>query len=245
MSSRRGSTATRPTSVTSECIADRLSSAAHVLGAVMWTLPESTVAAYPRAVARATRRPTSSARSGVANNSGCRVALNASIDPSKTSAPRLMIDDVVANMLELIKEMRRHKHGLSRVREAAQQIADLADPGRIQTVHRFIQHEEFGIGEQRCRDANSLFHPKRIRLKPIGRALSHPYVLEHDINSPTIDARQRREHLEVSSARQHWIERRALDHRTDAMYVTHRVADRVAENRRRPGSRTDQAEQHS
>ena len=73
-------------------------------------------------------------------------------------------DDVVDALGDLREQVARHEHGAPTSRLGADELADPADTGRIESVGRLVQDEHLGIAEERGGDPEALSHPHRVAL---------------------------------------------------------------------------------
>ena len=74
------------------------------------------------------------------------------------------VDDrhTVARLLDLAEEVARHEHGAPLGTEPREQLADLADAGRVETVDGLVEHEQRGVLQQRRGEAEPLAHAERV-----------------------------------------------------------------------------------
>ena len=70
----------------------------------------------------------------------------------------------VAGLLDLVEQVRGEQHRAALVDELADQAADLEDAGRVEAVHRLVEDQQLGVGEQAAGDAEALAHAERVRL---------------------------------------------------------------------------------
>ena len=142
--------------------------------------------------------------------------------------------DAVAGVLDLGEQVARHEHGAALGAEAAQQLADLADAGRVEPVRRFVEHEQRRVLEQRGREAEPLLHAERVAAHFVVAAFGEADELEHRLDARRRDAVDRAEQPQVLAPRHRREQRGGLDDRTDARHHRAELARcRVAEDRRR------------
>ena len=80
--------------------------------------------------------------------------------------------DLVAGLLDLVEQVRREEHGAALVDERADEAAHLEDAGRVEAVHRLVEDQQRGVGEQAAGDAEPLAHAERVRLHAVAGALA-------------------------------------------------------------------------
>jgi hypothetical protein len=66
--------------------------------------------------------------------------------------------DRVAHLLHLGEQVARHEHRATLGSELAQELPHLAYARRIEPVRGFVEHEQFGITQERRTDAQPLTH---------------------------------------------------------------------------------------
>ena len=70
--------------------------------------------------------------------------------------------DAVGQMCDLGEDVARHEDGHAvLVNQPPEQLADLDDPGRVETIGRFIEDEQLGAMEQRTGERETLFVAQR------------------------------------------------------------------------------------
>ena len=96
-------------------------------------------------------------------------------------------------------------------------MAELEDPRRVEPVHRLVEDQQLGIGQQAARDAEPLPHPHRVRLDAVARAVGEPDALDR-LRDPceAFASAGGRDDREVLATGQVPVEARLLDDRTDA-----------------------------
>ena len=65
---------------------------------------------------------------------------------------------MIAGLAHFRKDVARDEHGLALAAQTAKKLADLLDAGRVETVGRFVEDQEFWILEQSCRYPQPLLH---------------------------------------------------------------------------------------
>ncbi len=86
----------------------------------------------------------------------------------------------------------------SSVSQTRQQQTNFVDALRIKTIRRFVENYEFGMRQERLRDAQSLPHSVRVRAHRIARAIAQTNQVERFLDlfsglaPPDIAARMRR-----------------------------------------------------
>ena len=102
------------------------------------------------------------------------------------------------------------------LRLAADQVADPADPGRVETIDRLVEQQNLGVAEQGGRDREPLAHPHRVALDPAVCCTGEPDQLEHLVDAGSRVPAGRGEHAEVVAAAAAGVKARVLEHRADA-----------------------------
>ena len=127
----------------------------------------------------------------------------------------------------------------------ADQVAELEDAGRVEPVHRLVEDQQLGVGEQAARDAEALAHAERVGLDLLVGARG-----EADAGERAVDAVVRgavaggRVDVQVLAAGQVGVEARLLDDRADAGERRGAAAGQVVpEQAHRARGRVGEAEQ--
>ena len=68
----------------------------------------------------------------------------------------------VAGLLDLVEQVRGEQHGAALADQLADQVAELEDAGRVEPVHRLVEDQQLGVGEQAAGDAEALAHAERV-----------------------------------------------------------------------------------
>jgi hypothetical protein len=121
----------------------------------------------------------------------------------------------VAGLLDLGEQVAGDEHGGALVGQAAQQVADLDDPGRVQPVGRLVQHQQRRVGQQRGGDAEALLHAQRVGAVGVVGPVGQPDQLQHLLDLGAGVAAEHGQDVEVAAGGQGRVERRPLDHRPD------------------------------
>ena len=101
--------------------------------------------------------------------------------------------------------------------ERADEAAELLDAGRIEPVHRLVQDQHLGIGEQAAGDAEALPHAERVRLDAVVGAGGEPDLVECAVDAPgRFGAACGGDDTEVLAAGEVAVEARLLDDGADA-----------------------------
>ena len=88
----------------------------------------------------------------------------------RDAAPAGHDRDVVADLLHLGEQMGGQEHrGPPVVAEAAKELPDIADAGRVEPVARFVQDEQARLLQQGGGDTKPLLHPERVTLEALVR----------------------------------------------------------------------------
>ena len=183
-----------------------------------------------------TRRPPSwsvarstpgTAASSVAASTALEATMSIARGPPRTiSSDRALGDDAalvddrddVAGLLDLVEQVRGQQHGAALADELADQVAELEDAGRVEPVHRLVEDQQLGVGEQAARDAEALAHAERVGLDLLVGARR-----EADAGERAVDRGRGRRALagggvdvQVLAAGEVGVEARLLDDRADA-----------------------------
>jgi hypothetical protein len=124
-----------------------------------------------------------------------------------------------------------------------QQLANLDDAGRIEPVHRLVEHQQFRIRQQRGRDTQPLLHSERIGRGLVVLPPGQTHDLEHFVNALGGQAAQCCQTPQVVPTRQRTHKRGGFDQRAHAVGEAFRILNRLAQNRPRTSARLDQTEQ--
>jgi hypothetical protein len=81
----------------------------------------------------------------------------------------------VAGALHLIQQVRGQHDGAALIGQAGDQRPHLAHARRVEPVHRLVQDEQFGVGEQARGDSQALPHAHRVRGDPVIGAARKAY----------------------------------------------------------------------
>jgi hypothetical protein len=141
--------------------------------------------------------------------------------------------------------MGRHHDGSATVGQRLQERSDLDDSGGVETVGRLVQHEQFGVGQQRGCDSEALFHTERERRCPVVFATREADDVEHFVDASLGEASERSEAAQVVPRSERSDERGSFDQRADAVREPFRMLDRFAKNRTGAAACGDEAEQDS
>src|SRR5258707_6073814 len=86
-------------------------------------------------------------------------------------APALQDGYVIAEHLNVRKDVRTHEHGLALRAQGSDEVADFATPDGIQSAHRLVQKNNLPIGYQSLRPTDPVQHAL---LKPAQLAVPSP-----------------------------------------------------------------------
>src|SRR5437899_1711118 len=92
-------------------------------------------------------------------------------------------DQPICDLLQLPEQVAAQENGLALVTEAPQEVAQLDDAQRIESVRRLVDDQELRIGEQRHCEAEPLLHPMRVPPCRVLRAIGELNGLQHVGNS--------------------------------------------------------------
>ncbi len=84
----------------------------------------------------------------------------------------------VAGLLDLVEQMGGEEYRAPFGDEGANQVAHLQDAGRVEAVHRLVEDEQRGIGDQTARDTEALAHAERVGLDAVVGAVSEANAFE-------------------------------------------------------------------
>ena len=132
-------------------------------------------------------------------------------------------------------------------RRSADQPAHLEDAGRVEAVHRLVEDQQGGVGDQAPRDPEPLPHAERVRLDAVVCALGEPDALERVRDARRGRAVARRgDDRQVLASGQVGVEARLLDDRADARERV-RTLGRLRQSKQRDlaGGRVRQPEQRA
>src|SRR5258707_3180272 len=73
-------------------------------------------------------------------------------------APALQDGYVIAEHLNVRKDVRTHEHGLALRAQGSDEVADFATPDGIQSAHRLVQKNNLPIVDQRLCQTDALQH---------------------------------------------------------------------------------------
>ena len=94
----------------------------------------------------------------------------------------------VTGPLDLIQPAGGQDHGPALVGEAAQQLAELEYPGRVQPVRRLVQDQQLGVAEQAGRHAEALAQGRRVGGDPVTGPLAQAHPLQRRLD-PAVGSR--------------------------------------------------------
>ena len=95
------------------------------------------------------------------------------------------------------------------------QLADLADTGRVQSVAGFVQDQQFRVLEQGRGDAEPLLHAQRVTLDPIVGPAPQVHQLEHLIDPDRGDPGGLGQQRQIQPPGEIGEEQRRLDQRSE------------------------------
>ncbi len=76
-------------------------------------------------------------------------------------------DELIAGLLNFSELMGRDEYGGAGLRETTHQLADLDDACWVEAVSWFVEDHEFGLSNERYRDAESLAHAERVAARSV------------------------------------------------------------------------------
>ena len=115
--------------------------------------------------------------------------------------------------------------------ERAEEVTEPADPLRVETVRRLVQHEHLGVAEERGREAESLAHPERVALHAPASRRAHVHEREHLVDARPRDTAGERKHPQVVATRPARMCVEGLEQHTDAPDRVLELADRAGRGR--------------
>ncbi len=153
---------------------------------------------------------------------------------------------VVGGQLDLAQCVAGDQHGAALVGETAHVLAQPPDALRVETVRRFVQHEDCRVAEHRRGQPEALTHPEGELADPAPRIRRQAGLLEHAQGRLVAQLRRRRQRAEVVERGAPGVEAGGLEHGTDVTNGVRKlvIPPAVAE-RRRPAGRDDEPEQHA
>ena len=151
----------------------------------------------------------------------------------------------VARALDLVEQVRGEQHRAALGNERANQLAHLADSGRVKPVHRLVEDQQLRVGKQTAGDSQALAHAHRVGLDAIVGARGQPDPCKRTVD-PTIRGTfsRRRMDGEVLTAAEVRMKSRLLDDRADpGQRVRGPAGQLAAEQAHLAGSRRREPEQ--
>ena len=150
--------------------------------------------------------------------------------------------DLVRELRDLREDMARDEDRAAARRERAQEVAQPADPLRVEPVRRLVEHEQLRQAEQRARDAQALPHAERVpaHLPPGGAAQLH--LGEHLVHARQRNPAGQGEHPEMVSPRPRRMEAVGLEHGADPSQRVAQAPVRLARDPRLARGRPDEPE---
>ena len=125
--------------------------------------------------------------------------------------------DLVDGLRDLGEDVARDEHRAALGRERAEEVAEPADPLRVEPVRRLVEDEHLRVAEERGREPEPLAHPERVALRAPTRGAGQLDEVEQLVDPRGRDARRGREHAQVVTARPARMGVERLEHRADAM----------------------------
>ena len=100
------------------------------------------------------------------------------------------VDD--RNLVGEPRHLREHvagdEHGAAGTGERAQEVTQPANPLRVETVRRLVEHEQARRAEERGGHAQTLAHGERVGADPAALGAGQLDVREHLLDSGAVDA---------------------------------------------------------
>src|SRR6266536_4587109 len=90
--------------------------------------------------------------------------------------------DRVADLLDLVEQVRGEEYGAALGDEAADHAAELVDAGRVEAVGGLVQDQQLGVGEQGAGGAEALAHSERVGGDALVRALGESHARERALD---------------------------------------------------------------
>ena len=94
--------------------------------------------------------------------------------PDAISRPRSMTAAGVACLLDLVEQVRGEEHRPALGDELADHRPELEDAARIEAVHRLVEDQQLGVGQQAAGDAEPLAHALRVALDAVVGPVAQP-----------------------------------------------------------------------
>jgi hypothetical protein len=107
--------------------------------------------------------------------------------------------------------VRGQQHRAALGDQFADQVAHLEDARGIKPVHRLVEDQQLGVGQQAARDAEPLAHPERVRLDAVVAAGGEADARQCAVDPRArITAARRRVDLQVLAAAEMRVKSAAL-----------------------------------
>ena len=145
--------------------------------------------------------------------------------------------DARAQRLDLAEQMAGQEDGGALFVEGYEQVAHLADALWVKAVRGFVEHQQPGLAQQRCREPQPLPHAERVGLHRPPPDGVEPHLLEHFCDpgatrAPRSAGPGRVHQHEVAARREMAVGRGPFDERTDvdeclAGPLGHRLAEEL------------------
>ena len=151
----------------------------------------------------------------------------------------------VADLLDLGEDVRAQQDRGPGLAELADEVADLADPGRVEAVGGLVEDEQVGLLHQGRRDRQALLHPQRVGVDVLAGAVGQAHLGQRGGDLLAGDAAGAGEEQEVLARREAGHEPRLLDQRAHAADdLGQAVGDRPVEEPDLAAGGPGEAEQH-
>ena len=165
--------------------------------------------------------------------------------PARTHHPVGDDDHVVDALRDLGQQVAGHEHGTPARRLGAQHVADPADAGRIETVHRLVQDQHVGVSQQRRGDRQALAHAHRVTLHAPAGGVRQAHDLQHLVDPARIMPARGGEHAQVVAPVAPGMEARILEHGAHMRARVGKLSVAAAVERGHAGVGMDQPQQHA
>jgi hypothetical protein len=153
-------------------------------------------------------------------------------------------DHRVGGLRHLGEHVTRHQHGPALRREPAHEVAQPADPLRIEPVGGLVQDQDPGIAEQGRGEREPLAHAERVLADPAARRVLKRHDLDRLVGARLRNSRRAGHRAKVVAGAAARMEAGALQHGPDR---AKRLGERpvgLALDRRRAARRLGEAENH-
>ena len=144
-----------------------------------------------------------------------RPAVSSATDPWATTRPRRDHDRGVRHLGDLGQHVARHEHRAPLRRVPAHEVAQPADPLRIESVGRLVEDQDLGLAEEGGGEGKALAHPERVVARAPRRRLVECHGLQGLVRARLGIPAARATGPQVVPGAAAGVEARALEHGAD------------------------------